>query len=601
MPQPQSVCVGNAGGYWGDDPDALYRQLTQGDLDYITVDFLAEVTMSVLQKQRSRNRELGYATDFLDQMRRCLPVIGEKGTRIISNAGGVNPRSCAEKLSRLAHDMGIAASIALVEGDDLLDRLDALEERGISFQNLETNQEFHTIRSRVQSANAYLGAASIITALQEGAQIIVTGRVGDASLTAAAPVFEFGWDPQDWDRLASAVAAGHILECGAQASGGNLTDWEDVSSFLNMGYPIAEFFPDGSFLITKHPDSGGLVNRQTVTSQLIYEIGDPRQYITPDVTADFSSIRLEEKGNDRVRVSGVKGVARSDQLKVSISYLDGYKAHGTLIVSGPRAVKKCRLVADSLWKRLALRFQETSTELVGHSACHPHLAPEVDPPEILLRLGVRDSSREKVVAFSQQFTALILNTVPGIAIVGARPPVQDVLAYWPCLIPASEINPRVTLLEKDKTFHVPWVPLEEKAALPSTPPPPAATTSRPSASESLVSMPLRKLCYGRSGDKGDTCNIGLVARSQEIYNWMCRELPAERVKEYFAEICQGEVKRFELPKLLAFNFLLHRALGGGGTVSLRVDPQGKTMAEALLMMPIEAPEDLIETTDRLSC
>jgi hypothetical protein len=330
---------------------------------------------------------------------------------------------------------------------------------------------------------------------------------------------------------------------------------------------------------------------------LIYEIGDPRHYITPDVIVDFSTICLEDQGNNRVGVSGVKGAARSEQLKVSISYLDGYKAHGALIVSGPRAVDKCRLVADSLWKRLALEFQETRTELVGHSACHEHLAPEVDSPEILLRLGVRDPDREKVVAFSQQLTSLILNTIPGIAIVGARPRVQEVMAYWPCLIPGSEINTTVTLLDKDKTFQVPWVPVEEKTALPCTPP---AATSHLSPCEPLVSMPLRKLCYGRSGDKGDTCNIGLVARSQEIYNWMRQELTAERIKEYFAEICQGEVERFELPNLLAFNFLLHRALGGGGTVSLRVDPQGKTLAEALLMMHVEAPEDLIETDDRLS-
>jgi hypothetical protein len=592
--------VGNAGGYWGDDPDALYRQLTQGDLDYITVDFLAEVTMSILQKHRSRKQELGYATDFLEQMRQCLPVIGEKGTRIITNAGGVNPRSCAEALSKLAHEKGFAASIAVVEGDDLLDRLEALQERGISFRNMETDQEFHTISSRVQSANAYLGAASIIRALQEGARIIVTGRVADASLTVAAPFFEFGWDFEDWDRLATTVAAGHILECGAQASGGNLTDWETVPSFLNMGYPIAKFFADGSFLITKHPDSGGVINRQTVTSQLIYEIGDPRQYITPDITADFSTLRLEDEGNDCVRVSGVKGANRSNQLKVSISYLDGYKAHGALIVSGPRAADKCRLVADSLWKRLALEFQETRTELVGHSACHGQLAPKVDPPEILLRLGVKDSSREKVVAFSQQFTSLILNTVPGVGIVGARPRVQEVIAYWPCLIPASEINTTVTLLEKDRSFQVPWAPPKEKTATFSSPPALAATTSLRSSSGHLATMPLRKLCYGRSGDKGDTCNIGLVARSQEIYHWMFRELTTERIKDYFAEICQGEVQRFELPNLLAFNFLLHRALGGGGTVSLRVDPQGKTLAEALLMMPIEAPEDLVETADRLS-
>ena len=599
MTELKRVRVGNASGYWGDDPDALYRQLTQGHLDYITLDFLAEVTMSILQKQRARSPQLGYATDFLEQMRVCLPVIEETGTRIISNAGGINPRSCGEELAKITQSMGIQARIAVVEGDDLMERLDALFEKGITLQNMETGEEFQTIGSRVQSANTYLGAAPVIRALQEGAQIIVTGRVADASLTAAPAAFTFGWSTEDWDRLAAAVVAGHILECGAQATGGNLTDWHKVSSFLDMGYPVAEFYPDGSFYVTKHHGSGGLVNCQTVTSQLVYEIGDPKSYITPDVTADFSTIILEDQGNDRVKVSGVQGRPRTDRLKVSISYHDGYKAHGTMIVSHPEAVEKCRLVADTLWARLGLEFQETSTELVGHSACHTQLAPPTHPPEILLRLGVRDSKREKVEAFAEKFTSLILNSVPAVAIVAGRPRVQEVIAYWPCLVPASEITATVTMLDRDESFQIPWVPPKEKT---SPPPPPTMTktATQPLAQGSSATVPLRKLCYARSGDKGDTCNIGVVARSQDIYHWICQMLTAGRIKDYFEEICQGEVQRFELPNLLALNFLLHRSLGGGGTVSLRVDPQGKTLAEALLMMPVEAPEDLVATADRLA-
>jgi hypothetical protein len=588
--EEKTVRIGNASGYWGDDLDALRQQLS-GPLDYVTLDFLAEITMSILRKQRSRHAELGYATDFVDQMRACLPLISESGTRIITNAGGINPGGCAEELARIAHGLGIQVRIAVVEGDDLTDRLDGLLGKGIPLENMETGQELKSIREQVQGANAYLGAAPVIKALEEGAQIIITGRVSDAGLTVAPLAFEFEWNLQDWDRLAAAVAAGHILECGAQASGGNITDWQDVPSFLNMGHPIAEFFADGSFFVTKHEKSGGVVHRQSVTSQLVYEIGDPANYITPDVTADFSTIVLEDQGNDRVRISGVKGKPRSDQLKVSLSYHGGYKATGTMIVSGPRAVEKCRLVADLLWKRLGLEFEETSTERVGHSACHPNLPSPADPPEILLRLGVRDPDRKKVEAFTKKSTSLVLNSVPGVS-TGARPRVQEVLAYWPCLIPASEVTPSVTLLESGQTFQISWEPARrQESSSPSKDSEPQEN-ALPSATGPSVRVPLMQLCYARSGDKGDTCNIGVVARNQEIYPWMCQQLTARRVKDYFAELCKGEVERFEMPNLLALNFLLHESLGGGGTVSLRIDPQGKTLAEALLMMQVEVPKEL---------
>ena len=591
MPVRKRVRVGNASGYWGDDLDALSQQLT-GPLDYITLDFLAEITMSVLRKQRSRRAELGYATDFLDQMRACLPLVSESGTRIISNAGGINPRGCAEELARIAQALGIQVNIAVVEGDDLTDRLDALLEKGIPLTNMETGQELKTVREGVRSANAYLGAAPVIKALEEGAQIVITGRVTDAGLTVAPLAFEFKWSLQDWDRLAAAVAAGHILECGAQVSGGNVTDWQNVPSFLDMGYPIAECSSDGSFTVTKHSNTGGVVNRQSVTSQLVYEIGDPRSYITPDVIADFSTIVLEDQGKDRVKISGVKGRARTDQLKVSISYHAGYKAHGTMIVSRPHAVEKCRLLADLLWKRLGLEFEETSTELVGHSACHRPLSSPADPPEILLRLGVRDSNREKVEAFTKKSTSLVLNTVPGVA-TEARPRVQEVLAYWPCLIPASEVTAKVTLLGSNQTFQIPWEPAQAEASPPPSSLPESQPETQAIAKEHSVRVPLMELCYARSGDKGDTCNIGVVARSQQIYHWICHQLTAQRLQDYFAEICQGEVERFEIPNLLALNFLLHRSLGGGGTVSLRMDPQGKTLAEALLLMQVEVPEELV--------
>lgn len=613
------VRVGNAGGYWGDDLDALYRQLQGGKLDYVTLDFLAEITMSILQKQRSRNPDLGYATDFVEQMRTCLPALGRPRTRIISNAGGINPLGCARQIEKMAHQSGLQIRIGVVSGDDLMERLDELLEKGIPLRNLETGQDLEEIRNRVESANAYLGAEPVIRALQEGAELIVTGRVTDTGITVAPPAFEFGWSLQDWDRLAAAVMAGHILECGAQATGGNLTDWRDVPSFLNMGYPIAEFLPDGTFVVTQHPGSGGQVTRKTVTEQLVYEMGDPRNYITPDVIADFSTLTLAEAGPNRVQVSGARGGPRPEHLKVSIAYQDGYKAHGTLIVSRPEAVDKCRALADILWKQLALDCEETSTELVGYNACHRRLVPSFDPPEILLRLGVRDHDRAKVEEFAKKFTSLLLSATPAVAIVGSRPRVQDVVAYWPCLVPASEITPEVTILDTGKSYRIPWTPLDStgagsneqgRPAGPATGPPPLDRTQQPAPAAGRLSpgishtptvrVPLLRLCYGRSGDKGDTCNIGLVARSRETYAWLCRELTASRVKEYFGDICRGEVERFEVPNLLALNFLLHHSLGGGGTVSLRIDPQGKTLAAALLMMQVEVAEDWVHEIPNLA-
>ncbi|MGH9341318.1 MAG: acyclic terpene utilization AtuA family protein [Acidobacteriota bacterium] len=587
----KTIRVGNAGGYWGDDLDALPRQLMTGSLDYVTQDFLAEVTMSVLQKQRSRNPALGYAVDFVEQMRKCLPLLEQNRTRIISNAGGINPHACADRILESAAEQGIKKRIAVVSGDDLMDRLDDFLARGVPLENMETGERLQSIRERIQSANAYLGSAPVARALEEGADIVITGRVTDSGITVAIPIFEFGWSFDDWDRLASAVVAGHILECGAQATGGNITDWEEVPSFQSIGYPIAELSPDGSFIATKPEGSGGLVSQKTIISQLIYEIGDPRRYMTPDVIADFSTIQLEDKGRNRVRVSDVKGRPRTDQLKVSISYHDGYKAHAQMIVSGPRATDKCRRVADVFWKELQIEFEETITERIGDSACKIPSYPS-DPAEVLLRFGVRDRDRDKVEEFAKKSTSLLLRTMPGIAIVGARPRIQDVIAYWPCLIPAGEVQAQVELLKSGASskFQVPSFKFQVpsfKFQVPSS-----KFGVPESASAEKKAQRLGQIAYARSGDKGNRANIGVIARSPESYAWLREQLTAERVKIYFKEICKGKVERFELPNLLAFNFLLHDALGGGGTKSLRIDPQGKTLGEALLMMQLELPEGL---------
>ena len=593
MEQIKRIRVGNAGGYWGDDLDALALQLARGALDYVTSDFLAEITMSILQKQRQRNPELGYARDFVEQIGQCMPLLKQQQVKVISSAGGIQPRACAQKLAELAHQENHRFRIAVVEGDDLLDRLDDLVSSGHRLENMETGQSVHAILGRIESANAYLGAAPVIRALQEDADLIVTGRVTDTGVVSAIPAFEYGWGLDDWDRMASGVVAGHILECGAQASGGNLTDWREVPSFQSMGYPIAQFSPDGSFQVTKAEGTGGLVNRKTVTSQLIYEMGDPTSYVTPDVIADFTSLTLRETGRDRVEISGVLGRPGPETLKVSISYRSGYKAHGTLIVSQPDALDKARLLAEILWKRLDLQFEECHTELVGYDACHRHLVPEVEPSEILLRLGVRDPERDKVEAFAKKFTSLILNTVGGVAIVGARPRVQEVVAYWPCLVPAQLVTPQVFVLDTGRVIQIPH-PSPAPASPVRAERKMARQSELPAAAGTIQEVPLKQLCYGRSGDKGDTCNIGIVARSEKVYPWLCEFLTAQRVKDYFGELCRGSVERHRVDNLRALNFLLHQSLGGGGTLSLRIDPQGKTLADALLLMPVEVPSELLD-------
>ncbi len=592
----RSLRIGNASGYWGDDLRAFQRQLSGGKLDYLTLDFLAEVTMSVLQKQRARDPDLGYAVDFLELMHESLPLIETSGCKVITNAGGLNPLGCAEKVAEIAAELQLKTRIAAIDGDDLMDRLDEFLNKGISLTNLDTQEDFSQIRGRVQSANAYLGSHSIARALELGAEVVITGRVIDAGMVVAPPLFEFGWDPEDWNRIASALVAGHILECGAQASGGNLTDWNEVPSFLEMGYPIVEMCSDGSFHVTKPESSGGLVNRKTVTEQLVYEIGDPHAYNTPDAIVDFTSVRLSSEADNRaseadsrVGVSGVQGRSPTDQLKVSISYQNGFMAHGTMIVSGPQALTKCRWIADCFWNRLGLDFQEVSTEMVGYNACHRHLVPPTNPPEILLRLGAKDPQKSKIETFAKQFTSLLLSTAPGVAMVGSRPKIQEVIAYWPTLVPKQEITTRVVLIRPSKVLQVPSIRGSQAQQQRESVPGPARPAETGQASGPTASTALVDLCYGRSGDKGNICNVGIVARSEAIYQWLQGILTAEKVKEYLGDLCEGEAERFELPNLLAFNFLLHDALGGGGTSSLRIDPQGKTMAQALLMMRLDVP------------
>ncbi len=452
--KPIRIAAGQ--GFWGDWPEAPVRQVEGGPINYLMMDYLAEVTMSILQKQRSRDASLGYARDFPPLMERLLPQLVQRGIRVVSNAGGVNPRSAGEAVLAAARKLGLRGKVrvGIVSGDDLEPRLDDLLARGHALKNLDTGRPLTDVRDRVQSANAYLGAWPVVEALRQGATIVITGRVTDTGLTLAPMIHEFGWSPTDWDRLAAGTVAGHIIECGAQCSGGNcLVDWERIPGLDDPGYPIVEAHPDGSFAVTKHPGTGGRVTCATVSEQLLYEMGDPRAYITPDGIADFTSIRLRQQGRDRVLVSGINGRPATDSLKVSVSYFYGYKAIGTLVYAWPDAYAKAtradRILRSRL-KQLGLTFEEILTEYVGVDATHGRLAgrPHPDLAEVGWRVGVRSPDRAAVERFTREIAPLILNGPPSVTgFAGGRPKVEEIVAYWPALLPKAEVTPVVEVLE----------------------------------------------------------------------------------------------------------------------------------------------------------
>lgn len=447
----RTVRIANGQGFWGDSVDAPIHLLEGGPIDYLGMDYLAEVTLSIMMRQKLRNPAAGYATDFLDFVRRALPRLVAGNVRVITNAGGLNPKACRAKVFEIARELGIAGlRIGVVEGDDLLARLPELVAGGHPMNNMDSGEPLAAVLERVTSANAYLGARPVAEALAGGAQIVLCGRITDTALALAPLVHEFGWAADDWDRLAAGTIAGHILECGAQATGGNFTRFWEVPELWKVGYPIAEVGEDGSFVVTKHAGTGGMVTVDTVAEQLVYEMGDPSAYVTPDVTADFGSIALAQEGPDRVRVAGIRGRANTPFLKISASYLDGYKAAGQVTLSGPRALDKARLAADLVWRRLARAGVEFAAgdrveEYLGAAGVLPGiLAPPAEPPEVVLRLAVRDADRAKVERFGQEIAPLVTAGPPGVTgFAGGRPKPQEVVAYWPALLDRREVEPRL--------------------------------------------------------------------------------------------------------------------------------------------------------------
>ncbi len=444
-------CVRVAGGqgFWGDDQEAPVRQVEGGRIDYLMLDYLAEVTMSIMQKQRSRDPAAGYARDFVPLMERILPACVEQGVKVVTNAGGVNPPACARAVGEAAERVDVAGlRTAVVAGDDLMDRLDALLAAGHPMKNMDTGAPLASIRDRVRSANVYMGARPIVEALQGGAQVVVTGRSTDTALTYAPMIHEFGWRWDAYDLLAAGVVAGHVNECGAQVTGGNcLAEWWTIPGLAEVGFPIVEARAAGDFVVTKHEGSGGLVTLRTVKEQLLYEMGDPTAYVTPDATADFTTVRLSEDGPNRVRVGGVRGGPPTPFLKVSVAYSHGYKAVGTLVYAWPDAAAKARAAACVLRRRLdrlGLAFDAVRVELVGWDSTHGQLAGEPPPdlPEVQLRVGVRSDDRGAVERFSREIAPLVLAGPPSVTgFAGGRPAVQEVMAYWPALIDRGAVEP----------------------------------------------------------------------------------------------------------------------------------------------------------------
>jgi len=584
------VRIGGASGFWGDSSLGPVQLVRSGEIDYLVFDYLAELTMSILAGARMKKPEEGYATDFVTvALRSVLKQAREQRIRIVSNAGGVNPKGCAAAVQALAAELGVKPRIAVVEGDDVMPLAAALRTAG----TLDLSGQ--PLPERLVTANAYLGALPIAHALDAGADIVITGRCVDSAVTLGVLMHEFRWAADDFDRLAAGSLAGHIIECGCQATGGLHTDWAAVPDWANIGYPIVECREDGSFVVTKPADTGGLVTPATVGEQLLYEIGDPANYLLPDVVCDFRLVRMEHAGPHRVLVNGARGRPPTDSYKVSATAAAGFKVSGQLTIVGIDAPAKAQRTGEALLERgrRLLRgggfadFHATHIELLGtESAYGPHARP-LPTREVVLRVTVTHAERRALEMFSREFAAPGTSWSPGTTGSGGRPSVSPVLRQVAWLVPKEQVEPTVTL--GDTTVAVP-----APAAQPQVAPEPLASTAAALRAGPRETVPLVRIAWGRSGDKGDTSNIGLIARRPALLAVLVEQVTPERVKAYLGHLVQGPVQRFELPGIDAINLVCERALGGGGMASLRNDPLGKGMAQLLLDMPVEVPAALLQ-------
>ncbi|PBI93989.1 hypothetical protein BKP43_13950 [Variovorax boronicumulans] len=586
--QQKTVRIGGASGFWGDSSTGAPQLVAHGGIDYLVFDYLAELTMSLLAGAKLKNPDAGYATDFVTTaMAAVLPDVMRQGIRVIANAGGVNPRACAAALTQLAAGMGLAPRIAVVTGDDALPHAEALRAQGIGHMGTGA-----PLPERLVSANAYLGAVPIARALDAGAQIVITGRCVDSAVTLGALMHEFGWADDDWDRLAGASLAGHIIECGAQATGGLHTDWEQVPDWAHIGYPVVECAADGSFVVGKPPGTGGLVSRATVGEQLLYEIGDPAAYLLPDVTCDFRTVQIEAVGVDRVRVSGAKGRAPSGRYKVTATYAAGYRCNAELLIVGFDAAAKARRSGEAMLRRTRdlfvqrswADFSATHIDVLGAEQCYGPHATAQPPRQAVLRVAVTHADKAPLELFAREISAAGTSWAPGTTgLGGGRPSVALSIRQFPLLVDKALFTPVVEMAGESWPVAV-RVQAAEVAMADEVAP--QADAADPDTDDEWLEVPLIRLAYGRSGDKGDVSNIGILAREPRFLPVLREQLSAQAVRAYMAHLVEGEVTRYELPGVGAFNFVCEAALGGGGMASLRTDPLGKSMAQILLSMPV---------------
>jgi hypothetical protein len=585
----RTVRIGCGAGFWGDSPDAPAQLVRRGDIDYLMLDYLAEITMSILARMKAKNPDLGYATDFVALVMRPLArEIASKRIKVIANAGGVNPGACRAALEALFAELGLDLKVAVVEGDDLAARADALRAAGVV--EMFSGAPFP---ARAASVNAYLGAAPIAAALGAGADVVLTGRCVDSALALGPLIHEFGWRLDDYERLSAGSLAGHVLECGAQATGGIFTDWRLVAEgWADMGFPIAECEADGAFVLTKPEGTGGLVSPATVAEQIVYEVGDPGAYLLPDVACDWRHVTLAEVGRDRVRVAGARGGPPPSTYKVSATYPDGWRAATTMMIAGREAAAKAEAVGGAVIARARrlmrqegfADFSETSIETLGAESTYGAAARAGAAREVVLKIGVRHASQDALRIFAREIFPAATAMAQGLTgFAGGRPEPQPVIRLFSFLIDKAAVPVRVRIGGKTLEVAAP-------ATRDAPPRAPEAPVEAPSlGSGPFVRAPLIALAHARSGDKGDIANIGVLARRPEFEPALAAGLTAEAVRAYFAHYAQGPVERFAWPGLHGFNFVLHRALGGGGVASLRHDPQGKALAQALMDFPIAIP------------
>jgi hypothetical protein len=593
----KTIKIGGASGYWGDSAYATKQLLEQGNVDYLVYDYLAEVTMSLLANARSKSDQLGYATDFVQQiLKPNLKQIAERGVKVVANAGGVNLPACQQAIQAILDEQGIQLKVGVVSGDNLLPRADELRAAGVT--EMETGAAFP---DKLASINAYLGAFPIAAALDAGADIVITGRVVDSATTLGVLIHQYQWSLDEYDKLAMGSLAGHLIECGCQVTGGNFTDWQDsCDGWADMGYPIIECEADGRFVVTKAEGTGGLVSELTVSEQLVYEIGDPQAYFLPDVVCDFASVKLTQQVENRVLVEGAIGHPATKQYKVSATHLNGYRATYTQLLTGIDVIKKAETTADAILARCEQlfndlgygKFEDSSVNLLGANALwNPtYFSAPTAIQEIVLRLAVRHKNRDAVALFSREVMGVILNMTGGRCAAGeaGRPKVSPVISLYSFLLNKDQVKACVEVDGKTiayqqtagKGFDAGTI---KRTALPSV-----------TKQAATKQVPLIELAVARSGDKGNFANIGVIARKPEYMAIINENLTEARMADWFSHVLNGRVERFYMPGINAINFLMHDALGGGGVGSMNVDVQGKTYAQQLLMMPIDVPVDLIK-------